>query len=701
MSEFKKTTKKAVIQRAKKNNAIQKKKVAFSKPANDISMLQKSVGNQAVQRLMKSGVIQAKLTIGQPNDKYEQEADKVADEIMRMPEPNIQTKPRAEQVTPLVQRQSKTEEEELLQTKSTGETLQVTSSLESKINALEGGGEALSKETRAFFEPRFGKDFSKVRVHNNANAHQLAQSINAKAFTRGNNVVFGNGEYSPNSSSGKRLLGHELTHTIQQNQSKSKFINNKVIQRQSSDYQHNIIPNSLTQFADNKGNIAQNTNSVYILPTLNIPLDYATKRQNYFRNQILFHFNKGIILHHDIDSLRKTYVFHSMKKQLDGYIKDVPVLTMANNAYNMFVPNANLALKGMLRHFTLQDILGFENNTNFEKQLTSKQKKELHKTIKNNPELLNHSNSVRQKQQELKAARTMLHAHLQGYEAIIINITMKERKKTVTKNKAEQKKINDKISKITRIASYIQTAITLAASGTKALTSTSTSSRITFDNANKGVGILSKTISISMQLYHAKELRQFQSKIYQAIDELRTLKELASVHELESKLLKLNGIKETYINAIKAYENAIQDRRLHMIAIATQTDKTLLGKKYLNGVKTKQDFISQTLLYMTSVRENRSLIQNAIDSGLTAKKVLKQANFQLYSHRNTGYQTNRLAYTSKKIFENEGPDWRVLKKMDKLTIEWIKKASYEKFFLEKQNSSAKRLMQKMGRGGDY
>jgi len=230
MSEFKKTTKKAVIQTAKKNNAIQKKKVAFSKPANNISLLQRSIGNQAVQRLMESGVIQAKLTIGQPNDKYEQEADSVADKIMRMPEPNIQTKLMGEQFTPLIQRQPK----ELLQTKSTGETPQVTSNLESKINALEGGGEPLSKETKGFFEPRFGQDFSKVRVHNDSNAHHLARSINARAFTRGNNVVFGGGEYSPNSSNGKRLLGHELVHTIQQKgilRKKGKVKKNYIITR--------------------------------------------------------------------------------------------------------------------------------------------------------------------------------------------------------------------------------------------------------------------------------------------------------------------------------------------------------------------------------------------------------------------------------------------------------------------------------------
>jgi len=210
-------------------------------PIDHIMSLHQTLGNHAVQRLFESGTIQAKLKIGQPNDKYEQEADRVADAVMRMPEPQvqrqneedeeeemIQTKPIGDQITPLIQRQvepeeeeeaepeKEEEEEETIQTKSEEQTPQVTSSLESKINALQGGGQSLSKETRNFFEPRFGQDFSNVKIHTDSNANQLARSINARAFTKGSDIIFGGGEYSPGSSDGKRLLGHELTHVVQQ-----------------------------------------------------------------------------------------------------------------------------------------------------------------------------------------------------------------------------------------------------------------------------------------------------------------------------------------------------------------------------------------------------------------------------------------------------------------------------------------------------
>ena len=208
-------------------------------PAQDILNLHQTIGNQAVQRLFESGFIQRKLTVGEPNDKYEQEADSVADEVMRMPEPQvqrqseedeeeemIQTKPIGDQITPLVQRQvePEEEEEETLQAKAEGQTPQVAPNLESRINALQGGGQSLSKETRNFFEPRFGRDFSNVKIHTDSNANQMARSINARAFTKGKNIVFGGGEYSPASFSGKRLLGHELTHVVQQHSAADGFM---------------------------------------------------------------------------------------------------------------------------------------------------------------------------------------------------------------------------------------------------------------------------------------------------------------------------------------------------------------------------------------------------------------------------------------------------------------------------------------------
>jgi len=197
-------------------------------PLRTVLSLHRTLGNRAVKRLLDSAAVQAKLTVGRPDDVYEQEADRVADRVMRMPEPQLrrkcaqceeeplQTKPIGKGITPLLQRQTDSEEEEPVQAKREGTTPVLSPGIVSGIDALRGG-QPLSRESRAFFEPRFGRDFSGVKIHTGPRAGQLARSINARAFTRGRDIVFGSGEYSPASPDGKRLLGHELTHVLQQN----------------------------------------------------------------------------------------------------------------------------------------------------------------------------------------------------------------------------------------------------------------------------------------------------------------------------------------------------------------------------------------------------------------------------------------------------------------------------------------------------
>jgi len=189
-----------------------------SSPLDQILFLQRTIGNQAVESLFKSGIIQAKLKIGKPNDIYEQEADRVAEQIVssywsvvnnQMKEGGIQRQTEEEE--------RKREEEETLQLKKMqGNISEVTPDIESRIRALRGSGQPLPKSIRAFFESRFGYDFSHVRIHNDPEAAKLARALNAEAFTYGRDIYFGEGRYNPNTLAGKRLLAHELTHVVQQ-----------------------------------------------------------------------------------------------------------------------------------------------------------------------------------------------------------------------------------------------------------------------------------------------------------------------------------------------------------------------------------------------------------------------------------------------------------------------------------------------------
>jgi hypothetical protein len=197
--------------------------------------------------------IQAKLAINKPGDKYEQEADRIADQVMRMPDPvaqrqavleeeeedeTLQMKPLVTQITPLVQREAideeedeeeeialqrqslmeEEEDEELLQAKQTdAQVSTVTSSVGAAVQSVrKGGGQPLDPATRAFMEPRFGHDFGRVRIHTDSRAAAAARAVDAQAFTIGSDVAFGEGGYTPRTNDGLRLLAHELAHVLQQ-----------------------------------------------------------------------------------------------------------------------------------------------------------------------------------------------------------------------------------------------------------------------------------------------------------------------------------------------------------------------------------------------------------------------------------------------------------------------------------------------------
>jgi hypothetical protein len=175
--------------------------------------LAQRLGNENLQLLLCARLLQTKLSVSNPEDAYEQEADRVADQVMRMPASAPQV---ATHAAPVVQRICSKCEEELQRSEESAAVPTVDAALESSIGSLSGRGDPLPRSVRSFMEPRFNADFSAIRVHTDAHAHELARAVSAQAFTVGRNVVFGAGHYSPETETGKRLLAHELTHTIQQ-----------------------------------------------------------------------------------------------------------------------------------------------------------------------------------------------------------------------------------------------------------------------------------------------------------------------------------------------------------------------------------------------------------------------------------------------------------------------------------------------------
>ena len=156
--------------------------------------------------------VQAKLKIGQPGDQYEQEADRVAEQVMRMPEPQVQRKGCSSC------KGKEEDEDKILQAKPAGSVGNASAQVDHPLiqNVLSSPGQPLDAGTRSFMEPRFGQDFSGVRVHTGGQAAESARAVNARAYTVGRDVVFGKGQYAPGSDEGRRLMAHELVHVEQQ-----------------------------------------------------------------------------------------------------------------------------------------------------------------------------------------------------------------------------------------------------------------------------------------------------------------------------------------------------------------------------------------------------------------------------------------------------------------------------------------------------
>jgi len=277
----------------------------------NILFLQRTIGNRATTKL-----VQAKLKIGQPGDEYEREADQVAEQVTRTPETSpahetavsnqanvgqiqrfnpkheeeLQRQPMEEeekrkrqeeegalQMKPvsslgMVQRQSMAEEEKrkrmeeegaVSAKENPGQTPAISPKVESQIEAMRGSGEQLPESVRAHFEPRFDQDFSEVRVHKDAQAAESAQAINARAYTTGRDIVFGSGEYAPETGEGKRLLAHELTHVVQQ-----KEIGRKIQLARLSDFSDASNPAFDPSSLSDAQIEATNEFKAYMAPTL-------------------------------------------------------------------------------------------------------------------------------------------------------------------------------------------------------------------------------------------------------------------------------------------------------------------------------------------------------------------------------------------------------------------------------------------------
>jgi hypothetical protein len=198
----------------------------FISPQSGHDFGQVQVHRRAAQTL------QPKLSVSHPGDPYEQEADRVADQVMRRVEPRVSCSSERISVMPKgldggscdsapsgeqgVDAEEDEEQPSVMPHASNGGLHEPGGAIEQRLSLTRGGGSPLAPETRSFMESRFGHDFSRVQVHTDHHAATLAAQLNAEAFTSGRDIYFGAGRFTPTTPAGKWLLAHELTHVLQQ-----------------------------------------------------------------------------------------------------------------------------------------------------------------------------------------------------------------------------------------------------------------------------------------------------------------------------------------------------------------------------------------------------------------------------------------------------------------------------------------------------
>lgn len=251
-----------------------------------------------------STFFQPRLSVGPADDIYERQADAVADQVIKMKDEEEQIQPK---ISPLkIQRKcAKCEEEEkkMAQRKPvSGQDHDAPAEVRQTINS---GGKPLDTGTRSFMESRFGYDFDNVRIHADQVAARSADSINALAYTSGNDIVFNKSQYAPETENGKRLLAHELTHVVQQNSGK---IQKKMIQR--------------SDFCKPYATAAEAADAEWWLRNIYMRMEgletFGTEVYNLYDSYL--NRRPGDSLTPRVFSTDKSYIHNSF--QDDGYIKD-------------------------------------------------------------------------------------------------------------------------------------------------------------------------------------------------------------------------------------------------------------------------------------------------------------------------------------------------------------------------------------------
>lgn len=449
-----------------------------------------------------------------------------------------------------------------------------------------------------------------------------------------------------------------------------------------------------------------------MLPGLRVPLDYAEQRAAWFQQKMAEHKAKGMPgVYGDLEN---THAYQTMLNQVKGYVRDTDALRHADDNYTLLVGPANTASKGITKQRAVQGQLGFEDDTDFEKQLTPQQSTALKKTMRDNPQLLAKTQAVELASKSFDDARKSLMGATQEFNAVLTGQVIGGLQAKLQESKDKKEEIEKKIEQVKKYVGYVETGlkvVAMAAAGgpggvlapggllgeSVAGGEAAPEGGIVTDWPEKVKGYAEKgekmagsaegAVGTAMQLYYQKDLDALNGQITTISTEISVYQEVQAAQQIMGARLNFEAAASSFRTADEKYQAAIEDRRTSYLEIARMADASLNHGKE----DKKHDFVQQVLLYMETCREARSVVGNAQTSAGAASSSLDTATDSM-QHRRDAYQTNNEASGTVELEEQVGPDEKVIQQMKALTKSWLKNADANKQKLDKQEQSAQKIM---------
>jgi hypothetical protein len=476
----------------------------------------------------------------------------------------------------------------------------------------------------------------------------------------------------------------------------------------SNDYQNHMKGETLA--ADKAGNAASDDfkgknwqngsgklDQLGLLPTMEIPLDFALGRQQFFTQEIARTMNEGPDKPFMSDaSIASSGALATQRQMLAGYISDSQLLPQASQEYGMFVPQANMAVRQLAKLQQVGMQTGMSTNNQTSDLLDKKHTAALRGAVVD--EGMQRSDSVSLKAEAMKVARYGLisasaQIRVEGNKHMISKL-----RQEIVAAKSGKEEIEAKIAQVEQWCSYAERAAGLIAGGAGALGSaaaigveaeagvadtTLETIKGGAEKAEKGSGIIGNVVGTAMTLYHHQELQRFDNQITYARGTITQWNMAGAENTFFAATAAMHEKATAYGLAVKQYQAAIDDRRMHMARAGAVADVKAGGKDQKS---------SKAMLWIESVMESKAILATATDTGTAGQAKLDSVRHQVVEHRGAGWSNIEDIWGSPSgtpgRHEEIGPDVKVLAQMSRLTDSWLKSSKTAQAFLDKSVGDA-------------